>query len=99
MRPLPASMNWDIPRTKAIALDCNLMLTGPAEFDATNSYNVPAWISADLGLGYSFPKEAVHDQSASRKRVQCLILGFRVFRRTRSFWSPRVVTVLISKSF
>jgi iron complex outermembrane receptor protein len=93
------NLNWDIPGTKAIALDCNLMFTGPAAFDATNSYNVPAWINADLGLRYSFPKERPFTFRAQVENVFNASYWVSVFSGGLAPSGPRVVTVSISKSF
>jgi iron complex outermembrane receptor protein len=93
------NLNWDIPRTKAIALDCNLMFTGPAAFDATNSYNVPAWMSADLGLRYSFPKERPFTIRAQVENVFNASYWVSAFSGGLAPSGPRVVTASISKSF
>ncbi|WP_433976019.1 TonB-dependent receptor [Tunturiibacter lichenicola] len=93
------NLNWDIPRTKVLALDCNLMFTGAAAFDATNSYDVPAWISADLGVRYSFPKERPFTIRAQVANVANTPYWVSVFSGGLVPSGPRVVTVSISKSF
>ncbi|MBB5330590.1 iron complex outermembrane receptor protein [Edaphobacter lichenicola] len=93
------NLNWDIPRTKALAFDCNLKFTGAAAFDATNSYDVPAWISADLGVRYSFPKERPFTFRAQVANVSNSSYWISVFSGGLAPSGPRVVTVSISKSF
>ena len=93
------NLNWDIPRTKALALDCNLMFTGAAAFDATNSYNVPAWINVALGVRYSFPEERPFTIRAQVENVSNTSYWVSAFSGGLAPSGPRVVTVSISKSF
>jgi iron complex outermembrane recepter protein len=51
------NLNWDIPHAKGLALDCNLMETGSAPFDAVNSRRVPSWTRLDSGARYAFGRE------------------------------------------
>jgi iron complex outermembrane recepter protein len=93
------NLNWDVPRTKALALDSNLMFTGAAAFDATNSYDVPAWININLGVRYSFPKERPFTIRAQVENVSNSSYWVSVFSGGLAPSGPRVVTVSISKSF
>jgi iron complex outermembrane recepter protein len=93
------NLNWDVPRTRALALDCNLMFTGAAAFDATNSYNVPAWINVDLGIRYSFPKERPFTIRAQVANVSNSSYWVSAFSGGLAPSGPRVMTVSISKSF
>jgi iron complex outermembrane receptor protein len=93
------NLNWDLPHAKGLALDCNLMETGSAPFDAANSRRVPSWTRLDLGARYALGREKPLTIRAQVENVSNNQFWISVFSGGLAPSGPRVVNVSISKSF
>jgi len=93
------NLNWDVPRAKGFALDCNLMETGSAPFDAANSMRVPSWTRLDLGARYRLGRERAITIRAQVENVSNERFWISVFSGGLAPAGPRVVIIAISKSF
>jgi len=93
------NLNWEVPRAKSLALDCNLMLTGKAAFDSINSLDVPSWTRLDLGVRYQFLKEKPYTIRAQVANVANTPHWLSVFSGGLAPAGPRAVNISLSKSF
>jgi iron complex outermembrane receptor protein len=93
------NLNWDLPHAQGLALDCNLMETGSAPFDAANSRRVPSWTRLDLGARYALGREKPLTIRAQVENVSNNQFWISVFSGGLAPSGPRVVNVSISKSF
>jgi hypothetical protein len=73
------NLNWDLPHAQGLALDCNLMETGSAPFDAANSRRVPSWTRLDLGARYALRREKPLQSGRRSKTSRTTSSGFRSF--------------------
>jgi iron complex outermembrane receptor protein len=93
------NLNWDVPHTNGFALDCNLMETGSAPFDAVNSMRVPSWTRLDLGARYRLGRERPITIRAQVENVSNNQFWTSVFSGGLAPSGPRVANISISKSF
>jgi iron complex outermembrane recepter protein len=93
------NLNWSVPHAKGLALDCNLMETGSAPFDAINSKRVPSWTRLDVGARYSLGREKPFTIRAQVVNLSNNQFWISVFSGGLAPSAPRVVNVSISKSF
>jgi iron complex outermembrane receptor protein len=90
---------WAIPHLRNSALICNLMETGSAPYDDTNSFRVSAWTRLDLGARYSFGHEKPLILRTQVENILNSKFWASAFSGGLAVAGPRAINLSISKAF
>jgi iron complex outermembrane receptor protein len=93
------NLSWDVPHLRRLNLDCNLMQTGSAAFDAVNSFRVPSWTRLDVGAKYSFGEKKLFTIRAEIENVADSRYWASAFSGGLIPSGPRVANIAVSKIF
>jgi iron complex outermembrane receptor protein len=93
------NLSWDVPRVRELNLNCNLLETGSAAFDAANHYRVPSWTRLDLGARYSWGHEKPWIVRAQVENLLNNRFWKSAFSGGLAPAGPRVVNLSFSKAF